>query len=831
MKCFHTKNIFFYLINANLKPTKQILYHIREIRQIKYKNKVWFFLQFLAFEGIIDCVLYVIKISMKKIFMRLWQWILKYKKRLIYWALALFIGQICFFNLWWIGINNVVYADEPGGWSLITSFQNRATVWLEDLSFLERGCYVLLYPILILAWALVNNSWVYAEVFQFDAVLWKLWNIVRNLANYALWLIFVFKIFQYLIDEKKAWKLFDIIKSSLIAWIGIQASWFLLAVLIDISNVLTYSVGWLPIHILGTQDLWDETNFWNPYVFQTAISYDLEDPDSLYFYLSNTSSGWTAWNNYIAECETFSFDDEGKAEELIVAPKIIYYSDWKNYYPTKQNMCHVWDDVFYLWGFTEGIEWQSCSDKNTCKNAQIKYNESVDNAIEKLKQKNKGWIMWDITAWNILQVKNAHLTWSDIWHRYPGETPWLDVNGEKTWRERNMRRMHDILEGDDGYVWVFSALYSSLLNAGNVFRAHDTWIYVSLLSKILSFCHTLAVGIPLIAMLLVFVMRIGIIWMAIILSPAIILLSVFKVGNESMLNKLCKNNKVLKYLTIENLIWIIFSPAVICFAVSISTVLVRIINTVTAEHIMTEKTSVLWWLIELNLGWLRVDLWKLICSVIWVAISWFLIRSAIRASELWKSDLISWQNGDKWLKALVWSALWSIPIVPIPKVGGWIDFVWTRTAFWSSSSWQQSIFTQWSRNLMNEYNNQDMDAVSALFNSKGRGQTSQEAAANQLSAYTSWLIGKSIADITAWDWWEMVISIWEWNSKQKRVFNDFNNWEKEKIIQAINGIGNEDLRKAFGDSKPSIIVWSNTYNFDASEKKYKQQNTNTPSSS
>ena len=86
--------------------------------------------------------------------------------------------------------------------------------------------------------------------------------------------------------------------------------------------------------------------------------------------------------------------------------------------------------------------------------------------------------MGDITAWKVLQVKNAHLTWSDIWHTYPGETPWLDVNSEKTWGECGTRRLHDILEGDDGYVWVFSALYSSLLNAGNVFRAHDTWIYV-----------------------------------------------------------------------------------------------------------------------------------------------------------------------------------------------------------------------------------------------------------------------------------------------------------------------------------------------------------------
>ena len=49
---------------------------------------------------------------MKKFFMQLWQRILKYKKKLIYGALALFIGQICFFWLWWIGVQNEVCADE-----------------------------------------------------------------------------------------------------------------------------------------------------------------------------------------------------------------------------------------------------------------------------------------------------------------------------------------------------------------------------------------------------------------------------------------------------------------------------------------------------------------------------------------------------------------------------------------------------------------------------------------------------------------------------------------------------------------------------------------------
>jgi hypothetical protein len=89
-------------------------------------------------------------------------------------------------------------------------------------------------------------------------------------------------------------------------------------------------------------------------------------------------------------------------------------------------------------------------------------------------------------------------------------------------------------------------------------------------------------------MVVVFFMRIGVIWMAIILSPVIILLRAFKFED-----KVSKEVDILKYLSVKNLIGIIFSPAIICFAVSISTVLVRIISTVNAQDVMTNEQFIL----------------------------------------------------------------------------------------------------------------------------------------------------------------------------------------------------------------------------------------------
>ena len=78
----------------------------------------------------------------------------------------------------------------------------------------------------------------------------------------------------------------------------------------------------------------------------------------------------------------------------------------------------------------------------------------------------------------------------------------------------------------------------------------------------------MAIAIPLIAMGVVFIMRIGVIWMAIALSPFIVLLKAFE-------------------LSLENLLFVIFSPVFLCFAASMSTVLVRLIDKIDYSSIDT----------------------------------------------------------------------------------------------------------------------------------------------------------------------------------------------------------------------------------------------------
>jgi len=94
---------------------------------------------------------------MKKIFIQIKEWIVKHRRGLIYGALASFVFGFCFFHLWGIWVENVVFADDQWGWQTQTSVATeKITEWEASFSFLRKVIYILLYPLLLLAWKLVD---------------------------------------------------------------------------------------------------------------------------------------------------------------------------------------------------------------------------------------------------------------------------------------------------------------------------------------------------------------------------------------------------------------------------------------------------------------------------------------------------------------------------------------------------------------------------------------------------------------------------------------------------------------------------------------------------
>jgi hypothetical protein len=127
--------------------------------------------------------------------------------------------------------------------------------FIDIFDVILKVVYIILRPLLVVAGRALDNTLVYGSFFHLDAPLWKFWNIIKNFANFALVGVVLRSIAKSVFSGKGIGDAMKIIKSTLIAAVLIQASWFLMAVLIDISTVATYAVGALPLSVIQSTDL------------------------------------------------------------------------------------------------------------------------------------------------------------------------------------------------------------------------------------------------------------------------------------------------------------------------------------------------------------------------------------------------------------------------------------------------------------------------------------------------------------------------------------------------------------------------------------------------
>ncbi|MDR2189997.1 MAG: hypothetical protein LBP53_02120 [Candidatus Peribacteria bacterium] len=131
----------------------------------------------------------------------------------------------------------------------------------------------------------------------------------------------------------------DLVKKTLIAGIIIQSSRFLMAAAVDVSTVATYSVGGLPISVMG--DI--QNTGWNVPILREEIS---SEPNGEIIRIKSTED-----SRKISPCYTFNFLGEGenkdKSETLILARKYIYYQNGQGVWTgTKEKICHYHEDIY-----------------------------------------------------------------------------------------------------------------------------------------------------------------------------------------------------------------------------------------------------------------------------------------------------------------------------------------------------------------------------------------------------------------------------------------------------------------------------------------------------
>lgn len=99
---------------------------------------------------------------------------------------------------------------------------------------------------------LMSNSLVYWEFMWFDVYLWKIWQICRNFANFTIWFIFLYSILRYIFDFSNQVKVKETLKQILFASVLVQASWFLVMAVIDLSTIALATVTAFPSQVIAS---------------------------------------------------------------------------------------------------------------------------------------------------------------------------------------------------------------------------------------------------------------------------------------------------------------------------------------------------------------------------------------------------------------------------------------------------------------------------------------------------------------------------------------------------------------------------------------------------
>jgi hypothetical protein len=194
--------------------------------------------------------------------------------------------------------------------------------------------YLIFRPILVIAAAWMDNSLVYGDAFFLTNALFKFWQIIRTFANYTIGLYFVGSILAAFFWNKLENVFSGLIKKVAIAAILVNMSRWMLAALIDLSTLATFSLWALPLHALGNDAVFKE----NVYYMKTYNNINInastaQKADYFDFSMMYGCSEWDDTKYYL----TCAIDDRKLYEQWAVG---IPWT-WRQY---KEDFVKVWEN-------------------------------------------------------------------------------------------------------------------------------------------------------------------------------------------------------------------------------------------------------------------------------------------------------------------------------------------------------------------------------------------------------------------------------------------------------------------------------------------------------
>ena len=440
----------------------------------------------------------------------------------------LVLTGVLFFLFFWV-LGTSTYADALND-------------TISDLTYYFNLVYFLIRPFIMLWWLLVDNTLAYGEAFGLDGILWNLWNICKNISNFAIGAVFLFSIFRYILQQKGELK--NVIKNCLIAGVLVQISWFLVATLIDVSTIATYGIWGLPLTLSkdasSTSSQKEKfTTLWEHLVID---SNDLDHTFNVFL----TTKGWNA----ISPCNTvetkvdFTWftDDQLKifplclwkqasscstwseyATTLIIWPKFFKTKDWWEEMTILTGFCHYNGNVFR---YNDALLFSWVSDINQ----QINHRDQLSQTAT-FSWTDERFLWWALLSTNLVSFEYPTSDNPQLQYRYGYiKRNDLDELFGLIGSSERLFNVDELIEESKSYLGVFASLYSSLTNVIRFDKISSKYssTFEQLTNVSIDLLYTLALFVPIITMVIVLGFRLVMVWAIIVLTPFIIVLRCFK---------------------------------------------------------------------------------------------------------------------------------------------------------------------------------------------------------------------------------------------------------------------------------------------------------------
>lgn len=477
--------------------------------------------------------------------------------------------------------------------------------------------YVVIWPMLFLAGIALDNSMVYGSFFHMDAPLWFFWNMTKNFANFALGFIVLFAILKGIFSSfwdkwKDARNPMEIIKKTLIAGVLIQASWFILAAVVDISTIATYAVWGMPMALLNDKDIkssqtkilqteshlelnnvnklqeeefriWYKTSLtWaDKTVTQVTISPCLTKKLGTNTYIVGRKYGDTKFNskeiskNLPPDMKISDNNDKFPTRWVcIFGNKPYFFNEFPNAFSAPEKdysstlaknineLGSVAEDLAIL-NFFINLEEKELTSGQTTDSAR----KNIVNKLDENAKKNTA----TTSAQTIEQIFKSADQSKDPKTAYDIKNN-VDTDNKKTywsskwdsWFSKTLApTVSQLIDKSQWFVGPFVTIYASIMDFANLSDSNSNTSSIGKNLGNMMIRVAVAVGLvfPLIALAVVLFIRIWFLRAVIAASPLLILANVFKDTLKIDL---------WKHFTTENILQAIFAPVITVFALSIS---------------------------------------------------------------------------------------------------------------------------------------------------------------------------------------------------------------------------------------------------------------------